>query len=110
MNWRRGIFRAWIVASVLWICAVTWIAYARFYNARSSEISEKNCADTRRANPALGNPYDCFVTRPNMFDDLIPFDGWVWMYAPMAFGPPIGAAALCILCGWIASGFARTKS
>lgn len=27
MNWRRGLFRAWIVASVLWIACMGWYQY-----------------------------------------------------------------------------------
>jgi hypothetical protein len=32
MNLRRGFFRLWIVATILWIAVVTWILWDRFFD------------------------------------------------------------------------------
>jgi len=86
MNWRRGVLRLWIVASIIWIGAVTWTAYTRYGDSKSE------------------------ATRHGMFDDLIPLRGWIEMYAPVALGPPAGTALALILGGRIAAGFGRVKN
>lgn len=86
MNWRRGMLRLWIVASFIWIGAVTWSAYTRYDDSKSA------------------------ATRRGMFDDLIPLRGWIEIYAPMALGPPAGAGLALIFGGWIAAGFGRFKN
>jgi hypothetical protein len=57
MGWRLGLFRLWIVLSVCWIAFVGFLAYRNWWIPRRVAIQ---CADTRKANPALGNPADCF--------------------------------------------------
>jgi hypothetical protein len=40
MNWRRGLFRLWLVSSVVWCAGVGWLAYASW-----SDIQKNTFAD-----------------------------------------------------------------
>ena len=67
--------------------------------------AQRACADARKGDASLGNPYDCFDKGHVRFDDLIsvdaiPYLGW-------ALVPPFVILALGLILGWIISGFRR---
>ena len=103
MNWRRGLFRLWIAASILWVGAVGWSVYDRVERARA----ESSCATQRIANPALGNTSDCF-SGDLTFDHLIPLSGLLSEYALIALGPVVGALVLGMAGIWVVTGFKKS--
>src|SRR6267154_596144 len=69
MNWRRGFLRLWIVASACWLMLVGAVAYQKVGLSRQAATEQAACADARRVNPTLGNPFDCFDSRLDPFAD-----------------------------------------
>lgn len=92
MNWRRGLFRLWITASVLWI--VGWPVYIASTCARPSADPAHRLycrADFGQWFPAL--------------DDFGP-----WEYATIAFydlAPPLAVLLAGWAATWIITGFRR---
>jgi hypothetical protein len=106
MNWRAGMFRVWIVASILWIGAASWAAYEKIAVPRQIAAQQQACADERKANTKLGNPFDCFDGAV-MFDDLIPLGPQILRYAAIAIGPPLCILVFWFIGAWVAAGFSR---
>ena len=80
MNWRRGLFRLWIVGSVLFVIAVAFICY--------SEIKSD-------AEVGIGGPAPWTILA---------------MCAGIAFGIPLAVLALGASLVWAFSGFAAKRS
>jgi len=104
MNWKLGFFRIWIVASVCWAVFVGWLFYAAVIAPRSLAAAQDACIEARRAEPALGNPFDCFAKGLN-FDYVIPIGPFVAKYLALAVGPMVGAFLLWFVGAWIVAGF-----
>jgi hypothetical protein len=91
MNWRRGLFRAWIVLSILWMLCIL-LAYlvlpeqsvlsdAEFLNATNeSDVRQILTAHHRTSQ---------------------------WEFALGAIVPPLGALALGLAAFWVGKGFRR---
>ena len=125
MNWRRGLLRLWLIASVFWIIGVSWFGYANVIMPRNKAASENACFEARRLDAALGNPFDCFAgnttpaplagfiadtpRRVIAFDDLIPLSAY-WHYIPIAFLPVFVVLILGMATGWIFAGFRRNAA
>jgi hypothetical protein len=88
MSWQRGLFRLWLVGSILWICVVVWIAYDRI----STVVRLRAAPD-----------YTPFGT-PR------PISAFVWDYSLYALVPVLGSLALGLAVAWITTGFRADKS
>src|SRR5690349_6030978 len=89
LNWRRGMFRLWLVFSIAWVLLIAWIGYENIVIPRQLAAQANPCADARRADPKLGKPLDCFAGQ-NMFADLIPVGPEVAFYCTLAAVFPLG--------------------
>ena len=67
------------------------------------------CVEARRAEPALGSPFDCFAKGMN-FDYVIPLGPIVAKYFAMAIGPMLAAFVLWFVGAWIMAGFYRRRT
>jgi hypothetical protein len=124
LNWRRGLLRLWLVASVAWVIGVSWFGYVNVIVPRNKAASEHACFEVRRSNPKLGNPFDCFEgnttpappagfvpdppRRTIAFDDLIPLSAYS-NYILIAFLPVIAVLILGLAVVWVVAGFRRTN-
>lgn len=106
MNWRIGLFRLWIVASLAWAALVGWMAYDRWTVA----AQQGACYTAREANPSLGSPLGCFTSAATMFDDLVPWDSYLRYYLLLALLPVIGFLIVGLALRWIGAGFQRSRS
>ena len=99
MNWRRGLLRLWLVASLLWISFVGWAGYQR--------LVQLSCFDKRKANPSLGNPLRC-LPEAGYPNDYLPghtaADLIVWALAPVV------VFILGLIVAWIVAGFKSASS
>jgi hypothetical protein len=103
MNWKQGLLRIWVVGSSLWAIFVAWLAHS----TRSAAASQQDCFEAHKANPTLGNPFDCFDGNALSFDDLIPLTSFAKPYVALAIGPIFGALLLGFLVAWVIDGFKR---
>lgn len=106
MNWKLGFFRIWIVASICWVSFVGWLFYNATVVSRRITATQQACVDDRRADPSLGNVFDCF-DKGIRFDDLTTFGSVVTKYLALAVGPMFGALVLWFVAAWIVAGFNR---
>jgi hypothetical protein len=108
MNWRRGLFRLWLAASVLWVFFQGWGLYEDEFVPRQSAASVAKCLQDRKENPTLGNPFDCFDNaRGNPFADLIPLGPAMVRKTILIVAPPIALFLLGYSLLWIGRGFRR---
>jgi len=108
MNWRGGMFRIWIVASLIWIGFVSVSAYKAIAVPRHIAAQEQRCFDERQTDPSYGNPFECFKHGEFMFSDVLPIErGTIWPYVGIAAVPICAAFALWFVVEWIAAGFLR---
>jgi hypothetical protein len=77
MNWRRGMFRLWLVASVLWIGLMSVAGYARII------VPWRNGAD------------------------FISISSDIAQFFAVAFGPVLAVLMIGTMVGWVLSGFRR---
>jgi hypothetical protein len=108
MNWKLGFFRLWIVASACWAAAVGWLFYTAVVAPRSLAAIQDACVEARRAEPALGSPFDCFAKGMN-FDYVIPLGPIVAKYLALAVGPMLAAFLFWFVGEWIVAGFYRRR-
>ena len=94
MNWRRGLFRLWIVGSVLFVIAVAVISY--------SEIKAEFEAAKLLTQADLGD-FAALVPAPYPWTIL-----GIW--ASIAVGIPLAVLALGASLVWAFSGFAAKRS
>jgi hypothetical protein len=104
VNWRRGAFRVWLVASVLWVAVASWMTYERSIAPRGLAAAQQKCFDARKADRVLGNPFDCF-TGGVRFDHLIPLSTVARDYITLAFVPVLVALLSWLIGAWIVAGF-----
>jgi hypothetical protein len=83
MNWRRGLFRAWLALSALWISVTLW-------EASKPDLLDQ-FAKASRIDTLTRN-----LSEPNIL---------LWV-----IGPPSVALGLGVLLLWILSGFAARNS
>ena len=104
MNWKLGFFRLWIVASAGWAAVVGWLFYVAVVAPRSLAAIQDACVEARRAEPALGSPFDCFAKGMN-FDYVLPLGPIVAKYLALAVVPMLAAFLLWFVGAWIMAGF-----
>ncbi len=107
MALRRGFFRLWIAASLLWAGFAGWSVYQATAGARAADQSA--CVELRKAQPQLGNPFDCFDAGME-FGDLLPPGTRIREFAVLTLPPVIGAFVLGVAVMWIAAGFRERGS
>jgi hypothetical protein len=105
MNWRQGMFRLWIVASFLWILPIAWLAYHDISARAHVPSSPQACFEEHKANPALGNPFDCFDDENSHLGG--PIEPVIAIYAALATGPALATLLLWLIGVWVAAGFNR---
>ncbi len=90
MNWRRGLFRFWLVVSLLWI---VWVV---LFDSASA-----TCFQVRKALD-LGNPFDCFDPRTILYG----FNTWTIL---VLLGPVFGSFLVGLIVAWVVRGFVKVK-
>jgi hypothetical protein len=108
MNWKLGFFRLWIVASACWAAAVGWLFYVAVVAPRSLTAIQDACVEARRAEPALGSPFDCFAKGMN-FDYVIPLGPLVAKYLALAAVPMLAAFLFWFVGVWVVAGFHQRR-
>jgi hypothetical protein len=108
MNWRRGLFRLWLVLSLCWIVAVS--VYAWKQEPWMLSLRVPACFEAKRA--AGANPFNCFdvaegVRLREASVRLADIAAAAKEYAVYAFLPPLIALVLGLSGAWMVSGFAR---
>ena len=83
--------------------------YADLVAPRSLAAIQDACVEARRAEPALGSPFDCFAKGMN-FDYVIPLGPIVAKYFALAIGPMLAAFVLWFVGAWIMAGFYRRRT
>jgi hypothetical protein len=108
MNWRRRLWRLWLVFSLSWIVAVGVYAWKQkpWAPSRQHTCFEAAKVEGRR------NPLDCFQDE-TILPPYVPMSSTdiaiaAREYAASALLPPFITLALGLLGTWIVSGFART--
>jgi hypothetical protein len=109
MNWKLGFFRLWIVVSACWAVVVGWLFYSAVVAPRSLAAIQDACVEARRAEPALGSPFDCFAKGLN-FDYVLPLGPIVAKYIALAVGPMLAAFLFWFVAAWVVAGFYRRRS
>jgi hypothetical protein len=103
MNWRRGLLRLWLVASLCWAAFIGWSAYQE-----SMALSAQHaCWESKKDNPGAGNPFDCFDARIGLFEDLVPVETRIARYAVLLIIPILIPLVLGFAVAWVLAGFAR---
>jgi hypothetical protein len=111
MNWRRGLFRLWIVGAALFVLAVALISYTdikeEFEDAASASASVTDRAVTKQNSVAPKRVTDPALIRrlertPNPWATL----GW---WASIALGIPLTVLALGASLVWAFSGFVAKR-
>jgi hypothetical protein len=108
MNWKLGFLRLWIVASAFWAAVVAWLFYSAVVAPRSLAAIQDACVEARRAEPALGSPFDCFTKGMN-FDYVLPLGPIIAKYIALAIGPMLAAFLLWFVGAWVIAGFYRRR-
>jgi hypothetical protein len=88
MNWRRGLFRLWLVTSFLWIL---WVILFDSASATCFQVRQRF---------GLGNPFDCFD--PGTV--ILEFNTRTVL---LLFGPVLGSFAAGLIVAWIVQGFSK---
>jgi hypothetical protein len=112
MNLRRGLFRLWIVGTVLFVIAVAFVSYTdikeEFEDAASASAPVTDRAVTKQDSVAPKRVTDPALIRrlertPNPWATL-------GTWASIAFGIPLAVLALGASLLWALSGFAAKRS
>jgi hypothetical protein len=131
MNWRRGLFRLWIVGSALFVLAVAFVSYSDIKEEFEAVARKPYASSTLAPNlntkivefegrlhefPADATDEEIATAlnseKPGMFDDLIPAPKpWksVGMWAAIALSVPLVVLVLGSSLVWAFSGFAATR-
>jgi hypothetical protein len=93
MNWHKGLFRLWVVASGLWITLIGWAAYTDYTDRNTILKMQEDCA--RYYFEHRGSENMCFAPAV----EIIPFDQVAYEHIALAIVPPalvglVGLAAL----------------
>ena len=106
MNYRRGLLRLWLLASVLWIALVGWLYVSEITIALQSspvvaEAKPPGAASsmTKEDNPFLSMKRSRYDKKP---ESMLPG------IARAAFLPPLLLLALGVMFGWALRGFKPT--
>ena len=109
LNWIRGLFRLWVLLSVLWIIGISVLALSQIslYRKISRYMNPdeiKICAKSNGLSNCEG-PFHNFMTT---HWDIVPVPDSMFTarwYIIAALGVPIGALLLAPVGRWIVAGF-----
>jgi hypothetical protein len=89
---------------------IGWTTYRTEFLPRQIAAAAQKCFDEHKANPALGNPFDCFDSTVGVptFDDLIPIWPAIAKYVGLGIGGPAALFGLGSIWIWVVSGFRRS--
>lgn len=102
--------RLWLITSMLWITWVGWIAYEGAVVPRLVAANQNACLEARKANPSLGNPFDCFDGGGMSFADVVPWSTDIISYGALAFTPVLVLLLIGLVIRWIVAGFRPSKT
>lgn len=95
MNWRIGLFRVWVVASLVWIGAIGTLGFYEWYT------DPPRIVDVRPI--AKGEP-DFARAAAELHGHTIEPES-PWRYAPMAMVPPLITLLIGVGAFWSVAGF-----
>ena len=97
MNWRRGLFRLWIVGTVLFVIAVAFVSYTEIkeqFDAAAAIAAERPNRPLTDAEVGIGGPAPWTILA---------------MWAGIAFGIPLVVLIIGASLVWAFSGFAAKR-
>jgi hypothetical protein len=111
MNWRRGLFRLWIVGAALFVIAVVVISYRdikeQFDAAQLETIRSQ--LDTSRPLPQwTDDELRAYIAMPRQITPTVAPWFLLGLWASIAFGIPLAVLILGASLVWAFSGFAAT--
>ena len=120
MNFRRGLFRLWIVGSALFVLAVAFVGYTEIkeqFVPNTFEVQlpdgrtfEVQAPDMQTATAIISKlPQDFVPDKPLRSDAVHPW-ATLGTWASIAFGIPLVVLALGSSLVWALSGFAATRN
>ena len=98
MNWRRVLFRLWIVGTVLFVLAVAFVSYTEIkeqFDAAAAIAAERPNRPLTDAEVGIGGPAPWTI---------------LGLWASIAFGVPLAVLVLGASLVWAFSGFAAKRS
>lgn len=115
INWKRGLFRLWLVSSVIWVLAVFTLSL--FQAMELAELTARGKCDALLENGQSSEWHECFRKAQ------LPEGGGTWLGYYMrhnwlffSAGPPLIALLIAItaglwkVIGWIARGFKQDSN
>jgi hypothetical protein len=112
MNWRRGFFRLWLVAALLWLLAIGFILHVdirqnvQTLSVQDCSLSEMEAEEeARRAGLPEGFKLVTGEACLELHEEAKEYLGWS---GALVLGPPIGVLGLGFVAFWVAGGFRRT--
>jgi hypothetical protein len=135
MTWRRGAWRLWAVASIVWIAAATWAQWDALGSAvdtlsfdlgprpelgdEARDLLARDCSDLPRALDRAACELDQDDVRRAQrlwqaaVAELAALRAAAWRtlagHAALALGPPLAALTAWLAAAWVIRGFARPR-
>jgi hypothetical protein len=106
MNWRRGLFRLWIVGTALFVIAIAFISYSEI----KGQFDDAATIAAHQAAQAASQPVDGLTDYEVGIGP--PPAPWATLgtWASIAFGIPLAVLVLGASLVWAFSGFAAKRS
>ncbi|HEX9472522.1 MAG TPA: hypothetical protein VF957_23600 [Bradyrhizobium sp.] len=107
MNWRRGLLRLWLLASILWVAFAGVVfdlttAGPALWHSVGSEQRDAACFADPEAYKKK-NPFDCFDDEPSMSQEEA--RNLVVAFVAAGIGVPVGAVLAFFALVWVGRGF-----
>src|SRR5262249_52366239 len=110
MNWRKRLFRLWLVLSVLWVAITAWETYRTVIVPRKILIEANACFKAPQNNPTVGKPLAFFPDGALLhFENLISRQTIIREYAVLALVPVFAVLAMGLATGWVLVRFEGAK-
>jgi hypothetical protein len=108
LNWKAGLFRLWLIASVCWIAYASWSTYESVVIPREAATARyDDCVAAEKDKPN-GSSWNCVdgVLEPGAAE---PSEALSYLrHAGFIFGPPALALGLWYATLWVSAGFRQT--
>jgi hypothetical protein len=106
LNWTRGLFRLWVLLSVLWIAGVAALA-SRDPWLVTSYTRAPTAEEIKDCNDKTPGPWckDSFVAEPTALERAYE----IRWYGVGAFGAPIAVLLFGLAGRWVLAGFKRQR-
>src|SRR5262245_30167815 len=114
MNWRRGLFRLWIVGAALFVIAVAFVSYSKIkaqFAYKTFEVQRPDGSTLDIQAPDMETAKAMVRTLAEGFIIDKPPNPWatLGLWASIAFGIPLAVLALGASLVWAFSGFAAKR-